>query len=515
MCGYLFGARVAPAINQEHCFMQTSQQSTLTPLAATGAIMGSCGLQDIRDELAANPAAMLDIYASANAYENSVVALSQSELDSNIRQHQKLIANISADARGRSLSAREEKRLEEAQESLAVLETEFERRGTPQGRKSSVVLASDDSSASTAQRTGHAPVFATPRDPRASSRNGFRSAGEFFNAVVQGSANGASHDPRLMFNAAPSTVGTEGVGADGGFAVPPDFRATIMQKVLGEESLLSLTDQQTSASNTITFPADETTPWQSSGGIQAYWEAEGGLKGQSKPQLTEKTVKLNKVIALVPMTDELLEDASAMAGYVNRKAPEKINFKINDAILNGTGVGQPLGILTSPGTVVVAKESGQAADTVMFANIQKLWSALTPAARRNARWLMNPDVESQLNSMSFPGSGTAVPVYLPPGGLSAAPYGTLLGRPIMYTEAAQALGDQGDIVFGDVSNYLSVVKAGGIKSDVSIHLWFDYDLTAFRFVMRVGGQPWWNAPIAGFQAGTQPRGFFSTLAARA
>lgn len=370
--------------------------------------------------------------------------------------------------------------------------------------------------ASRAQVEGGRQRASVPAQPRSqdSGKWGFRSQAEFYQAVLKASAKGGVTDPRLIANA-PTTWGSEGVGADGGFAVPPDFRATIMQKVMGEESLLSLTDQQTSSSNTISFPADETTPWQTSGGIQAYWEAEAGQKTQSKPALVEKSVKLNKLIAFVPVTDELLEDAPAMASYVGRKAPEKMSFRVTDAIINGTGVGMPLGILNSPGTVVVAKEGSQTADTVVYANIQKLWSALTPAARRNAKWLMNPDVEAQLNTMSFPGSGTAVPVYLPPGGLSAAPYGTLLGRPIIYTEAAQALGDQGDIVFGDLSNYLSAVKTGGIKADVSIHVFFDYDMTAFRFVMRVGGQPWWNSTIAGFQAGTSARGFFATLAARA
>ena len=430
-----------------------------------------------------------------------------------------------ADAEKRDLTEDESKEVEQIFASFEMAESDIARRqqladingkmAAPAGRKTNPELVDEDQTTRAQQDAKpRAKVFATPRS-QDTGKWGFRSPGEFMAAVIKGSAKGGTVDPRLIANAAPSTYGSEGVGSDGGFSVPPDFRTAIMSKVMGEESLLSLTDQQTSAGNTITFPADETTPWQSSGGIQAYWESEGGLKTQSKPQLTDKTVKLNKVIALVPMTDELLEDSAAMSGYVNRKAPEKINFKVNDAILNGSGVGMPLGILTSPGTVVVAKEAAQAADTVVYANIQKLWSALTPAARRQARWLMNPDVEAQLNTMSFPGTGTAVPVYLPPGGLSAAPYGTLLGRPIMYTEAAKALGDQGDIVFGDLSNYLSVVKSGGIKSDVSIHLWFDYDMTAFRFVMRVGGQPWWNSTVAGFQSGTTARGFFATLAERA
>jgi HK97 family phage major capsid protein len=70
-----------------------------------------------------------------------------------------------------------------------------------------------------------------------------------------------------------------------------------------------------------------------------------------------------------------------------------------------------------------------------------------------------------------------------------------MGRPIIPNESAPALGDAGDLTLVDFSKYLSVVKAGGIRSDVSIHLWFDYDVTAFRFVIRVGGQPWWSSAI--------------------
>lgn len=360
----------------------------------------------------------------------------------------------------------------------------------------------------------HRPRNTVPAQPRSQDQGkwGFRSAGEFLAAVVKGSAKGGSIDPRLVANA-PTTYGSEGVGADGGFAVPPDFRTAIVAKVMGEDSLLSRTDQMTTSSNSITVPKDETTPWQPTGGIQAFWESEGGQKPQSKPALGEITVKANKIVSLVPLTDELLEDAPAMAAYVNRKAPEKIDFKINDAIINGSGVGMPLGILNSPGTVTVSKVSGQDPDTLLFDNIISMWSRMPASARRNAVWLANSDVDGQLMRMAFPGTGTAVPTYLPPGGLSATPYASLMGRPVISTEAMPALGDRGDLILADLSQYMSVVKAGGVRQDVSIHLWFDYDITAFRFVMRVGGQPWWNAPIE--RNGGQPnRGFFVTLEAR-
>jgi HK97 family phage major capsid protein len=383
--------------------------------------------------------------------------------------------------------------------------------GQPQAR------SEEDDPPSNQARTQPRPRASVPAQPRAADvgKWGFRNEAEYLRAVMGASAKGGQVDPRLIANA-PTTYGQEGVGADGGFAVPPDFRTNIITKVMGEDSLLSRTDQMTTSSNSITVPADQTTPWQATGGIQAYWESEGGQKTQSKPALTELTVKANKIVALVPLTDELLQDAPAMATYVNRKAPEKIDYKVNEAIIKGSGVGQPLGILNSAGTVEVAGESGQAPDTVVWQNINNLWYRLASASRSRAVWLMNADAEAQLPYMKFidQGSGSAYPVYLPPGGVQNSPFSMLYGRPIITSEAMPALGDAGDIILADMSQYMTVVKAGGIRQDVSIHLWFDYDITAFRFVLRIGGQPWWNSAIERLNGQTS-RGFFLKLGARA
>jgi hypothetical protein len=50
---------------------------------------------------------------------------------------------------------------------------------------------------------------------------------------------GTTPDQRLIQNASLSTYGTEAVGADGGFAVPPEWRSEIMGMVDAEDSLLS------------------------------------------------------------------------------------------------------------------------------------------------------------------------------------------------------------------------------------------------------------------------------------
>jgi HK97 family phage major capsid protein len=292
-----------------------------------------------------------------------------------------------------------------------------------------------------------------------------------------------------------------------------------MEKVFAEDSLLSRCDRMTASGNTITFPTDETTPWQTTGGLQAYWEGENDLLSQSKLALKETSVRLNKLAALVPVTEELLEDANALDTYLRRKVPEKIDFAISKAIIQGTGVGQPLGILNAPCLVSVAKRTAgspdQVADSLEFDNIVNMYSRMYAPCRANAVWLINQDVEPQLFKMSFNALATEpVPVYLPANGLSGQPYATLMGKPVIPTQACETLGDKGDIIFADLSKYLVAVKSGGIRADVSIHLYFDYDAVAYRFIMRIGGLPWWASYITP-RDGTNYLSCFVTLDERA
>jgi len=44
----------------------------------------------------------------------------------------------------------------------------------------------------------------------------------------------------------------------------------------------------------------------------------------------------------------------------------------------------------------------------------------------------------------------------------------------------------------------ALITKGGIEAASSIHIKFDYDETAFRFVYRVDGQPYYNAAITAY-----------------
>jgi len=87
-----------------------------------------------------------------------------------------------------------------------------------------------------------------------------------------------------------------------------------------------------------------------------------------------------------------------------------------------------------------------------------------------------------------------VPVWLPMQGLAGNPNGTLMGRQLFLSEKMATLGDQGDIGIADFKRYF-IGDRGGVQTATSIHLRFDYDETAFRFVLRYDGQPSWLQPL--------------------
>jgi HK97 family phage major capsid protein len=318
----------------------------------------------------------------------------------------------------------------------------------------------------------------------------FQSFGHQLSAVMQASRPGGHIDPRL-FRAA--TGLSEGVSSDGGFLVQQDFSSDLLADVFQTGVLASRCRRVQISSNANSIKlngVDETsrasTRW---GGIVGYWRDEAALKTASKPKFRQITLELNKLIGLCYATDELLQDSSALEGIIRQGFQSEFGFLLDDAIINGTGTGQPLGILNAGCLVSVSKETGQSAATVVAENIVKMYSRMFASSRPNAVWLINQNIEPQLFTMSLSVGTGGVPIYMPAGGLSQAPYATLFGRPVLAIEQAATLGTQGDIIFADLGGGYILAEKGGVQSDVSIHVQFIYDESVFRFVMRIDGQP--------------------------
>lgn len=329
---------------------------------------------------------------------------------------------------------------------------------------------------------GHPRVLDDPK-------RGFASFGEFSMAVAAAGQPGARMiDERLsLMAAAPTTYGNEGSGQDGGFLVPPEFGREVFRHSLEGDALLPLTDNIPVTGNTMSFPRDETTPW-GTDGIRAYWENEAGVATQTKPKGDRYDFRLSKLFALVPVTDELMADAASLDSYIGGKMAESIRWKANLSIFQGSGVGQPKGFFGHASQVSVAKEAGQTADTVVAENVAKMFARQLRPDR--GVWLINNDVYPQLLLLNKANQMLWTPDF------RLGPGGALFGRPVIMTQLCKTVGDQGDIVFADLSYYRTITKAGGIETATSMHLFFDAGAAAFRATFRIDGQPSISAAVS-------------------
>lgn len=307
---------------------------------------------------------------------------------------------------------------------------------------------------------------------------------------------------------------TEGVAADGGDLVPQEFIANLLMTGVEGEVVHPRATIIPMRTNSVRIPAVNTTTHVGSlyGGVIIKRTDEAGQKIESQPAFSHVDLTLNKLTGLVNVSDELLEDSMvSLAPVLNEMFRNSLIFQRDDDYINGTGVGQSEGFLNSPALVVVDAEVGQADNTVVAENIFKMYSRMWPASLNSAVWMVNNSVFPQLMGLTM--GGTPVPVWIPNGNISGTPFGSILGRPVIVTEKLPCLGCQGDIVFADLSQYLVGEKTSGIQSATSIHLYFDYDLTTFRFVYRTDGKTWWRSDITPRQ-GCDTLSPFVTLASR-
>ena len=324
---------------------------------------------------------------------------------------------------------------------------------------------------------------------------GFKTLGEQLYSVAN--AGRGYTDRRLIEQK--QTGMSEGVPADGGFLVQEDFSSELLKLVFSEGEILSRVHRVPISANSNSLRAnylDEGSRADGSrwGGVLAYWKAEGATKLASNPTFGQILLELNKLIGLCYATDELLQDAVALEAIITWAFQMEFTYQLEAAIINGTGAGQPLGIVNSPAFIAIDEEAGQIADTLVSENIVNMWSRMFAPLRKNAVWLINQDCEPQLHSMYVAVGATGVPVYLPAGGLSASPYATLYGRPIIPVEHCQTVGTVGDVIFADLSQYWFIDK-GTMQKATSIHVQFVTDETAFRFVYRADGQSSWPGTL--------------------
>ncbi len=341
-------------------------------------------------------------------------------------------------------------------------------------------------------RTAAATTIEVGND-RAAERP-FGSFGDQLQAIYKHAVSrGRDFDPRLRADA---LGGNESVDAEGGFLVRPEFAPGIWQRTYQKAELAPRCfDQPMTASNRLLVNAvdeDSRANGLRYGGVQTFWLGEAVAPSNFTVKFRQMEFIAKKLMALTYATDEQLADAPAWAAYVDKVVPLELAWVLDNAIMNGSGAGQPLGAVTSGALLTITRT---AANEIQNTDIFNMWGQCWAPSRKNAAWFINQDVEQQLWNLTR-GSGTAVELlYTPPGVRgNNSNFGVMMGRPVIPIEQCAALGTTGDIVLADFEQYY-LARRSDVELATSIHVQFLTDQQAFRWKLRIDGQPAWKKPL--------------------
>ena len=314
---------------------------------------------------------------------------------------------------------------------------------------------------------------------------GFESSGQFLRHAIQ-AIGGKGISPLLASH-------TEGGLSSGGFLVPHQFLAQDLDPQPEVEVIMPRADVYPMVSESLSIAGvsniDETGSTLF-GGFKASWIEEGGEFPVQDMKTRKMTLRLKKCGLLSKASNELLED-SMFQSKLTPAMRIAIADARDEAFINGTGVGQPRGLLRDPAKITVSKEDGQAADTIRWANIAKMFMRLHPRLVQGAVWIANPTVWEQLLTLSIPlGTGAESR----PATMNADGTLILMGKPVLMTSKAPVLGDEGDLILANLSQY-AVGLGPDIRIDSSGHVGFSTDETYFRVRLRADGQGKWERPF--------------------
>lgn len=307
----------------------------------------------------------------------------------------------------------------------------------------------------------------------------------------------------------------EGDDVLGGYLVPPQYAAKLLDTALESEIVRPRATVWPMTSSALQVPGKEITSHATSiSGVIAYWIAEKGEKDKDADP-TFRLIQLiaKKLACYTKSSDELVADSKIPIGKVIGPAfTEAIGFYLDYAFFQGTGAGQPLGIINSPCLISVAKETGQPNGTIVWENIIKMWASLHPAGQTRSLWVASQSTIPQLLTLSQ-AIGTGGTHYWP--ALREAKTGgmTLLTRPIIWTEKLPLLGQEGDILLCDFSQYvIGMRQQVRVESSNAPH--FSTDIKDWRAVLRADGQASWDKALT-LKDGTTQVSPFVALAKRA
>ena len=222
----------------------------------------------------------------------------------------------------------------------------------------------------------------------------FKSWGSFLQAVAN--TRTGYFDPALrVFDERASELESkamaESTGAGGGFLVPRQYREEILSAVYAGGDIARRCRLMPMSTRQLTIPAMDQTGttadkdhWH--GGMNLYWTEEATGPTEDNPEVRELNLVAHKLMGYTRVSDEVLADARVLGEFLSKAFSGGIQWMVERAIVRGTGVGLPLGILNAGATASVNRET---AAGITVGDLLDMREMLLPSSK-NAVWLLHP-----------------------------------------------------------------------------------------------------------------------------
>lgn len=322
---------------------------------------------------------------------------------------------------------------------------------------------------------------------------------------------------RAVLDPADSTARTyianamsERVPSQGGFLVPESLRSQVLsymtRAVVRPEAMVLPMGSLRLPIPTLDNPS-QASGAQVLGGLSFSVVEEGTQIPPSNPAVGRTILEARKLAAYLQDTpNELVNDASGAFGdFLARVIAQGYAWYEDDLFIgNGTGVGQPQGLINAPCAVPISRTT---ANQVLFLDVVAMFKALHPAAKQagltsgvtNVTWLLSASAMDQLLELNYQVTVGAVTTPIPPSGWFTMGDGdkigpSMLGLPAAVTDHQPALGSVGDVILADLSNYLIGDRLEMTVERSARGSGFVKDTSNFRVRSRVDGRYWIQSP---------------------
>lgn len=238
---------------------------------------------------------------------------------------------------------------------------------------------------------------------------------------------------------------TVAVDASAGYLAPETFASEIIKLLVQYSPIRQYAKVMTIGASEIKYPRRLT-------GTTATWVAETADRTSSQPSYEQITLTPHELATYTDISNALLEDSVFdMQAELASEFAENFGVTEGSAFINGTGIGQPKGLLAT-GAIANELKTGVASDFPASNPADKiidLFHKLPGVHAQNAVWLMNRNTLSVIRKWKDTAGNYLVttPIFM------NAP-STLLGRPIVEAVDMPDIGaGTNPIIFGDFSGY--------------------------------------------------------------